>query len=464
MRILSALLATVAFAAPTWAQQAGNDAVIDQIGEDNTALIDQAGNGNMAGTELLPMLQDGIFNSLDIEQTGSGNEVGTRGTGLDQVGRANTAVTFNDIDIDQLSDGNLVGRVDQRSDGSVANGANTLVILQGGATGANDNAIVAVEQQQLSGTAAQTATLRQQGARNRIDQVTQRASTLGAGDPNVIDVAITGDDNGRIGLSGPAQVPLVQDSTLVQELRGTGDRRGQGNRIGLTITGDETRFGLRQAGRANLAEGIVVTGDRNEIGLRQDGDSNEITLGALDGDGNRIGVDQWGTNTTVVAVVGVGSDDNDVLVYQNGINDASVTITGSRSDLELRQDFLSGIGGRNLATIDIVGDETLLTVDQQGVNTLTLDVTGDRTNRAAFTRGRAGLTPGRIDQRGDGNAARGEIVGDDNVTAMLQDGDLNDILLRVTGRSNESEFLQSGDGNTARLMQNGTANRATFRQ
>jgi hypothetical protein len=478
MRITTTLAFLVLMAAPVLAQQ-GNVTSVDQDGTDNLARIDQVGDGNLAGIDERPLLQDGFFNQLDIEQTGTANTVGDPGLVLDgvalglyQLGRDGNVAVFNSIDILQSTNRNTVGAVDQRALGSMENGANTLVIRQSGGDG---NTVDLAVQTQLGGEAAQSATVTQTGRDNVLTLLEQRASTdVGSAAENRVVATFTGDRNGAIGLALPFGLPIVDDSTISQEA-GNEDTRGNGNMLDLSITGNDTRFGTRQQGSGNGAV-VTIVGDQNQFGMRQDGDANQATVTVTEGDANLVGLDQFGTNVASIQITGEGSDDNLALVVQRGTGDAILTITGASSDIEIRQGYDSGNGGRNDATVAIVGDQTFLRVDQRGgtsgaANVVNLRIVGDRTNRGIFTLAGSTLTPGEITQIGNDNSVEATIEGltvgtggEDNVTAMLQQGDLNAILLTVRGDSNESEFLQLGDRNSAVLQQIGTGNRARIRQ
>ena len=261
-----ALLASLVVATAGHAQSnRDNDVLIDQIGTDNSAIITQQGQVNLAGSDTQPMVQDGIFNALTIFQRGLNNTVGLTYPGVFQFGQLNTTTTFNQITLSQDSDDNKIRSIYQVSLGSIVNGANTLTITQ--ETGGR-NLINSVRQIQESGQAAQRATVVQTGRDNIIDRVEQRANDTGLYGPNEIDVNILGSNNGRVGLSGFAGVPIVSDSSILQEAD-TVDPGIYGNKVFLDIIGDDNRFGIRQGGRKNDVGRLAINGDQNQLGLRQ---------------------------------------------------------------------------------------------------------------------------------------------------------------------------------------------------
>ncbi|MDT8327481.1 MAG: hypothetical protein RQ750_08870 [Roseovarius sp.] len=130
----------------------------------------------------------------------------------------------------QTSNSNTVGSVTQTSQGSVVNGANTLVIKQ---SGAGNNVVETVRQTQQDGQAAQRATVVQEGQFNRVALIDQLANSNARDEANVITLRITGVRNGQVGLSGYAVFPDTIDSGIIQEA-GTGDIRSNGGPVALS--------------------------------------------------------------------------------------------------------------------------------------------------------------------------------------------------------------------------------------
>ncbi|WP_226781144.1 hypothetical protein [Oceaniglobus trochenteri] len=438
-----------------------NDVLIDQLGADNSAIITQSGQRNLAGSDLIPMTQDGIYNALGIFQRGLDNTVGLAAPGLSQLGRRNTTSIFNTIDIIQDSNGNTIGSVTQQSLGLVTNGANALAITQ--QTG-DRNIVNAVRQIQESGEAAQSAVIVQTGRDNIIDRIEQRSNDTGREGPNEIEVNILGSNNGRLALSGFAGEPLVADSSVLQEAD-TVDPGIYGNKVVLDIIGDDNRFGIRQGGRMNDVGRLVVNGNGNQLGLRQDGTENNIQMAVIEGDGNEVGIDQIVTNTAVVDLIGQ-SDDNRVYVFQQGDGFAEARIEGDRNTLRVVQDYLSGNGGTNEARSSILGDDNFGNLEQLGDNLFALSITGDRNNgRASFlTDMGLSMTPGFFVQWGLRNEMDFQVTGSDNLFAARQDGDDNRLNAIITGSGNQAASSQTGDLNIATLIQTGNDNIASLTQ
>lgn len=450
----------------------GNDAAVDQIGRDNTAYIDQVGGFNRAGSDDRPLLQDGIFNDIEIIQQGLANSIGLSAPGLTQTGRSNTSLIFNRISIEQTSNNNTVGSVTQTLQGSVANGANTLLIEQ---DGDGSNTIETVRQTQQDGQAAQRATVVQEGRYNRVALIDQLANSNAFDEDNVITLRITGVRNGQVGLSGYAAIPDVINSGIIQQA-GTGDIRSNGNRVDLLITGDDTRFGIRQAGRMNDVGFITIAGNSNQIGLRQDGTENDIVIGdPIEGDDNAIGIDQLGTNTVTLSLEALTrtpgtpqSDRNAIFIRQDGTNTVTFALEGDDNDFRIDQDFDGwGRGSSNTASVSVFGNQNIGRITQFGENDIVIEFTGDDNNRLAFGPNAAlpGVTAGDFVQDGIANRAaitvRGDVnrigtqqIGSDNAIVAVIMGKSNQAAIAQTGRANVAEMYQTGQGNSARIVQN----------
>ena len=448
-----------------------NDAVVEQFGSDNQALIDQAGTLNRAGSTDRPLVQYGIFNDIDILQAGNGNTIGLSGSGLSQTGHQNTAAIFNQITIEQRSNNNAVGSVTQTSQGSVVNGANTLIIRQ---DGAGNNIVETVRQTQQDGQAAQRATITQSGEFNRVALIDQLANSNAQNEDNVITLRITGVRNGQIGLSGYAAIPDTIDSGIIQQA-GTGDIRSNGNRVDLLIIGDDTRFGIRQAGRMNDVGFITVIGSANQLGLRQGGTENDIVIGdPIEGDDNAIGIDQLGTNTVTLSLEALSqgggvprSDRNTIFIRQDGTNEVTFALEGDDNDFTIDQDFdTSGLGGSNTAILSLFGDRNIGRVSQFGENMIVIEITGNDNNASAFGPGATlpDVIAGDFVQDGSGNIATITVLGDINSFGTRQTGSDNSIFAIITGGGNQAAIAQTGRANIAEMSQKGRGNTARIIQ
>ena len=166
------------------------------------------------------------------------------------------------------------------------------------------------------------------------------------------------------------------------------------------------------------------------------------------------------------SLLGASSDDNRLLIVQQGTNDAKIAIEGSRNTVTTDQDYLGGLGGRNQAETRVEGDDNFVNAQQFGSNGLKLEITGNRNNAAGNFAALipAGTQPGYYLQEGFNSRIDGRITGNANLSGAQQLGDSNLIVFLVSGDDNEAYFQQFGNGNTADLSQNGTANVAMFRQ
>ncbi|WP_102108657.1 hypothetical protein [Oceaniglobus roseus] len=454
----------LALAAPSLALAQSNDSsvFIGQDGRDNAAAIAQNGDTNQAGSDAVPMRQQGLYNDISILQSGLSNSIGLTAPGVFQLGEFTTATTHNSIDIEQRTNDNVVGSVVQRALGAVPHGANALVVRQ--AIG-EANVLNSVNQTQEAGEARQEAMVEQFGLRNVVDRVEQFANSVDRLEQNYIRITMEGNFNGRLSLEGYAAIPDTADSSILQQAESE-DSKANGNIADLLIYGDDNRFGIRQGGRLNTTGLLTLSGDANQIGLRQDGTENDISVAAIDGDGNNIGVDQYGTNVVTLDLIGQ-SGSNGVLVRQQGTNRLSAQIEGNRNTITGDQDYDAGLGGQNEATVGVTGSDNAAHLAQRGSNLFVLGVTGDQNNAAGLLSPEAralGLEAGYFTQTGSGNAATMTVEGDRNLFATSQTGLANIFFLDVQGNDNEAALLQASSGNTASVRQRGSENVALIRQ
>ena len=470
---LTGIALSLALASAVQAQVEENSAVINQVGQDNTARIDQTGLRNEAGSDVLPMLQQGTFNAIEIDQIGADNLIGLENDGVFQSGDTGSALVFNQIDIDQLSGpdsggvtlGNVIGSIRQTTDGAVDGVANLLIIQQG-AKGVGGNRVGAVVQQQFDGMPGQRAEIYQDGEGNVLDLLVQRSGSFDTAGGNTIIARFTGSFNGIGDLTGPAQIARVQDNSLIQDIGydGTG---ASGNFIDLLVTGNDNIFGVYQGGVDNTVGLVSISGQSNEVGLGQDGFENEVIMTEIEGDDNRIGLDQLGTNRAWLSMIG-DSSSNNISGRQEGSSDLEIYIEGDRNRINATQGYLTGIGDSNQAEIRIIGDSNFFDLTQRGENTATIAVTGSQNNLAGTFTGDAaldaGLAPGYIDQMGMGNASDITILGSLNLFASRQEGDDHLLEAMITGQGNQAAVIQQGPMNVTRMSQSGKGNNAGVRQ
>lgn len=445
-------------------QTLDNVARAEQDGLDNATEINQSGLGNSAGTEDLPIIQDGFGNDLSIQQFGQQNQIGPTGNGLVQNNVLFGTAGVNTARIDQDGDENRVNEVFQQIDGVVSGNGNTLSISQ---TGGDRNRIDGVSQILFGGMPGQSADIIMEGSGNLITEISQTSLSDLRNEENEIFVLIRGSNNGTQALRGVAQLPGIASGRLIQTT-GTEDTGANGNTMQLEIQAKDTAFGIVQRGRGNRTGPVVITGNGNAIGIDQDGLDNDLAVGLFEGADNEIGLSQYGTNRATLALLGT-SNLNSVLIDQMGTNDATVVVEGDSSTLAVVQTYLGGLGGSNAAEVLVTGNSNAADVLQEGRdNTLFFRVDGSFNNRlrSSFSTADApaGLTPGRFVQSGGNNSAEGTVLGDANLAAFLQQGTLNSIVLTMTGTDNEAILRQFGNGNAADLSQTGRANVAVFLQ
>lgn len=463
-KILPSLIAAllVSTATGALAQNIDNSTVIDQDGADNSAVINQIGFGNTAGTDALILFQEGFNNSLTISQDGNDNSVGAIGSGFLQRNQFGSFTSFNTATVRQEGNNNRVDEVVQRVLGPVPAAANSLRVDQ---NGGDANVIVRIDQNQQSGTPGQSVDVTMTGFGNRIDMIQQESASDLLNEQNDIFVLLEGDNNGTTALRGFAGSTGAIASTLIQR-RGTEDTGANGNQTNLEIIGNSNAFGVLQRGRINRTGAIVITGDGNAIGVEQDGTENDIVLSLIEGNDNEIGIGQLGTNVAVLALRGI-SNDNQILIDQMGTNDALVEVEGDRNYVVTRQGLTGGLGGTNQADTRVIGDDNRVDLLQEGRNSFALTIEGNgNNNTVGFSSALAttGLAVGSYVQQGFGNSATLTVTGDANLSALLQTGMDNSLLVTIQGDANEALLRQIGNGNTAGLNQNGIANVAMILQ
>lgn len=391
----------------------------------------------------------GSENSIDAKQTTpTPFQTGSKITTLSQTGQQNT------IETDQQTGSTSIGEINQ-------NGVNNLAdTLQAGTS----NGITLIDQDGDDNEAFVTQT---GGTGNKVGLIYQNSNAAIAG--NYANVIMTGTGNGAGLLTGNALVDRVSSGQITQI--------GGNNDASLEFTGDGNDFGVYQTGADNSTGSILVTGDDNQVGVDQDGTGNILALGVIEGDRNNVGVEQDGTaNMAAVSILGGASDDNQVLVQQDGTNDASVTVTGSLNDVTVNQGLLLGAGGTNLATVSITGDSNLLDILQEGDNEglygvlVTIDGSGNNSLAAGPFDGlfgsaltASGLSAGQVVQQGTDNLIDikvGNLVpaSDNNLFAFRQTGNDNAINGTINGDANQAVVYQSGNSNTANFTQTGGEN------
>ncbi|EAS51336.1 hypothetical protein SI859A1_02151 [Aurantimonas manganoxydans SI85-9A1] len=447
-----------------------NDAFTLQSGQDNTALILQSGVGsNVAGSSDHAITQDGDDNTLRIEQIADD----IRGGRQNFVGAGSVDAVDNDY----------AGFLQQGDD-------NTATIRQDG----DRNRVFQLKQIGNDNG----ATVSQTGSFNGVTSISQSS------DGNSVSVTQTGSQN-LVGRSQYRALPRSSqnetESGIYQNggnntltISTVGDRNrtyvaaqnstgfAAGNQASLEILGSDngqTGFGTGFAAGLGMDSRFVVAGLERSV-VRQTG-SNGLDV-TINGNDNAYGFIQTGTAGLTASVRG---SDNQLAVGQNiGIgqalrDDAIVTITGSGNDVGLNQTTNSGASARVSADIDIDGSNNRLGITQtqngNATSSLVVSLVGSGNNATSlggFT-GDAGSiffnrTPGYLEQGGSNNTMELKVgaVGspsDNNLFSMRQSSSNNTINGTIMGSNNQAVVSQSG-GDMATFTQNGSFNNIGVRQ
>jgi hypothetical protein len=505
--------AAFSFFLPSLAFADSNFLNIIQDGDTHHGLVIQTGLANQAGTNALPVHQQGVFDDLTLRQSGNDNTIGLTGHGLVQNGTASIdGSAANSATIIQNSNGNTIGELVQTTLGTHPTTGNTLAVTEdygrdGGASG--QNTIGSISQVQDNADSANFAILTQTGADNWLDRVSQQTSS-GEG-ANHVTLAVTGDyngiDDGTLAHAGSLAILArsvgASSASIIQDADLSG---GAENTIALTITGNYNQFGLTQRGTDNSV-GEEITGNGNSFGAYQSGHHNQLVAGGIAGDGNDLGTSQTGHANTVSAVLNWSSSDNEVGIGQNGdSNAADLSLKGDNGLVAVSQD-----GRGHDAGITTIGDRDVLLAVQYNPgrtasigNSMTVNVAGDGNNgldglaAASFTgdalaaaakaiaiprslvispdptllvgslQGGLVLVPGLLVQWGDADTIDIEVgatgPSNDNLFAVEQKGDGNLITASVNGSNNQFVITQIGDDDIAAINQDGNGNIAVISQ
>ncbi|WDR05526.1 curlin repeat-containing protein [Devosia rhodophyticola] len=480
---------------------------IVQDGNTHSGQVIQTGLGNRAGTDVLPVHQEGFYDDLTLTQSGDNNDIGRSNRGLVQNGTASVdGSPANSATILQQSNGNVIGELVQTTLGTHTRTGNILAVKQ--LTGGS-NTIGSIEQLQGIGDAANSASFFQNGVGNWLANLTQK--TTSGGDDNQVTLTVTGNYNGIDPGNQTGVGPLAtlansvgaHSSQIIQDGDGSG---GAANIIDLTITGDYNQFGLTQLGTDNsVAE--QITGSDNSFAVYQLGQHNQIVSGGVAGDSNDLGIRQVGYSNSASAVLNWTSSDNGVGIGQNGdANTADVSLKGDHGLVGVSQN-----GNGHYAHITTVGDSNVVLAIQDNPgftnsvgNSMTVNINGDGNNglnglaAASFSgialaaanlapsiersvliapdatllvsslRGTINLVPGLLVQLGDNNTMDIDVgaamSSDNNLFAAEQKGNGNLITASINGSNNQFIVSQIGDDNMAAINQFGSGNIAVIRQ
>lgn len=478
---------------------AGNEAYLDQLGDDNSGLITQGGDGNRAGGPdgTLRILQRGTGHELTIDQVGDQNMVGTVSNGVNQGQSGNSSHSANKLTILQLTnlnhvnivyqsdtkatahitqgggDGNVLTNLNQRGNGTAGNNHSATINQSG-----SGNWIGLWNQSSRTaspGTGVQqfdannTIGIEQAGNYNRLQELVQRgsgntANVTATGNLNVIHgiwqghtdaftsggntltISLTGGENGSSGANasnsgwGPSYSALGFFA---------GGSAAAGVVVPTTSNGASVagfQSSAQQYGAGNTLTYSVV-GSRNQFGFLQGGDVNQIN-GIVSGSYNQIAIVQDGTG-------------NIVDFAQTGdANDTGVEITGGGNRLDIRQNR-SGAAGNRIG-VRIAGNNN----NSVGSPALSGDALAVRNVVRSAGLGAADFARGDLIQDGSNNKLQGDLLGttpftvtgDGNSFATFQSGNDNTIIGVINGGSNQAVVAQIGNNNVADMSQVGSGN------
>lgn len=436
--------------------------------EINKIDVKQIGGGFQAGNVANRIVQSGVENDVDLDQAGAHN----RTTLIWQDGRGHRATIRQDNSAEFGVPtypypigpwGNTIGEVTQVGDEN-------------------------------------TATVDQDGNRNRIDLIWQNSTSFTPG--NTATLRFEGNDNGQAGLG-------LLGTGYAQSAAGTWDRSafqfGFGNTIDLYMLGGSNQFGFYQQGGENRTGNVTLSGSNNEIGVSQSGTKNEVDLGTVNGNSNDIGVRQNGDQNLAtinlsdtddsddnaisidqesmvgaltlknVATVDAKGDDNLARIKQTYGSDAEVGLDGDGNDIFIEQWNQAG------AVVDVLGNNNYASLLQLNGASATLSITGDDTNRSGFSGGiTSTMASSTISGLGvpmqvggiiqNGNSSTSITVGglgasDGNLFSINQLGNGNSIVGAMDGDGgNEAVVAQVGSLNNASFSQNGGGNLVAVKQ
>jgi hypothetical protein len=369
-KVMMAATALSMMTGVAFAQVGGNEAVVDQLGNNNAStvyqdqgatnssfnrqngnrnesVIDQDGTNNAVGTDTDFAYQEGNRNVLTINQrgfsfdgrnrVGAGLVDGGAGAGFEQLGNRNEA------SINQSANRNIIGEILQDSrngDGSVRN----QLSIDQTATNYGYNVVNRLRQTRTGSGSANTADIDQVGlvnGLNRVDNVVQEgqgnsavlsqtgeqnrvSETLQLGDGNTLSLNVSGDSNGSTvaTFNGNHQALATFSGGAAGAIglgQGTFRQIGNNNDAFVSIVGDENGAAVLQQGNLNLISANLF-GNNNGFAVAQFGNENEADID-VNGNFNEVGIRQISEGN--LATVLVNSSNNSASITQNGTNNTA---------------------------------------------------------------------------------------------------------------------------------------------
>lgn len=248
---------------------------------------------------------------------------------------------------------------------------------------------------------------------------------------------------------------------------GSFDQRVEGNVARLRVLeGERISASVWQGGFGNLLGPLRFWGDGHSVSVRQDGTGNLAFVGALVGVEQSVALRQLGTNIADISLAGLG-EDNEVIVDQVGEGRVSLHQQGQRNSIHVRQDYLFGLGGDNMLSVELGGTGNVLRIEQDGDNEITVKITGNDSNanlRPGDTLRGLNLLPGQLLQSGEGSRVVIKVLGSGNQFGSRQAESGQSIRISQTGDKNQAGIVQAGEGSSAAVVQSGNGNTVSVSQ
>jgi len=339
-------------------------------------------------------------NQATITQLGGGLDEGNDLDNLYQSGGGNVFTLTQENQLNKVGDARQIGQ------------GNVATVEQGLFSGIVGGNLVEYLQQFGYRNLTEVVML---GSNNVVQHILQINALLGpSAIGNIANITLDSEDNGSTGNGGVGDF-LSAAALAVSAAQSNVVQIGDYNRVAITITGADNKFGTRQFGEDNdvfisIGELAGQTAQRNESAVFQNGTDNYFSHTVL------------------------GSD-----------NVGAVRQFGERNRLSVEQ-----LGQGNLAQANMLGNGNNYEPGFTGL--------------AASLLAPADFKPGRLYQSGLNNSVEVNVTGDDNRFGFHQEGDWNVAESTVIGTGNQVVVIQIGSGNAAITYQSGSGNTAVIVQ
>ncbi|KAA1246535.1 hypothetical protein [Aquimarina sp. RZ0] len=218
---------------------------------------------------------------------------------------------------------------------------------------------------------------------------------------------------------------------------------GDYNNATASQKGEENIISITQTGSFNTASssqsGAFITGSITQFG-------NSNSAHQIQGDFNYAVIRQWGDNNTVLQEQSRSVNDLVALQGSSSFNSSGSFISqiqeGHSNSASAEQNILSE-GGENIINQRQLGFDNNAKATQEGI--------------VGVLEGNNAMIQQQI---GDGNEISSSQNGAENLSDILQEGNLNTVLNTQTGTGNYTLVKQTNQLNTSTILQNGTNNTA----